>query len=114
MKIIYFLRYVETREHPLLRGSSAEIFYFPKENIAMSKLKDVGEYELNINKEILFEGRKITKDKKPYSTKATISNIKIFEADDEKIKDLIENLKVKDTLQKKIDECAEGLLKQIK
>lgn len=111
MKVVYFSRYVKTKYHPSIRGSSAEIVYFPDEKIAMSKL-DVGEYELNTNKEILTEGKKILKDKKPYSKSATISDIKIFEADAEKIRELTKALKVKDTLQKKIDEDVEELFKK--
>lgn len=98
-------------------GSYADCFYIPDENVVLYRQR-IGtfggkDYSLTDKREILDEARAIEKNEPLGKANIAFSNVKEFEYDDSKIKELISNAESKSELEKKVQSGIEDLLGEV-
>ena len=116
MKVIYFKRKAKSPIH-IHAGSYASIFYIPDEEIILFKeqLGTFGknEYSLTDKAEILEEAKVIAEGRIPDVQAVSFSDIKEFEYESSRLRELIQNARLKTDLETKVKSGIEDLLKQV-
>jgi len=118
MKVIYFKKNARSPFH-IHAGSYYDCFYISDENIVLYKEQQGSfgseNYSFSNRAEILIEEAKIIAEgKTPSLGGVSFSDIKEFEYDSLKLRDLIQNTKLKVELEIKVKSGIEDILKQIK
>jgi hypothetical protein len=112
MKTVYYKRYAGSDFH-VHAFSSAECFYIPNENVVLGieQLGSFGRinYYLTDRAEILEEAKVIEQGKIPLIENITFFNIKKFEVDNSKIRELIIEARLKKELEEKVKLGIESL-----
>jgi len=117
MKVVYFKRNARSPVH-IHASSHASCFYVPDEKIVLY-IEQHGTfggryYSLTDKAEILEEARNITEGNTPNVKNVTFSDIKEFEYESSKLRELMQNIRSKSELQTKVEAGIEDLLKQLK
>jgi len=117
MKVVYFNRNARSPIH-IHAGSYANCFYIPNENLVLCK-EQYGsfggqDYFLTDRTKMLEEARAIAEGRTPSVEGVSFSDIKEFEYDSSRLRELIQNTRLKTELQTKVKSGIEDLLKQIK
>lgn len=114
MKVIYYHRLKKSGFH-IHAFSSTDIFYIPEEEIILYREKQGSfgnqSYSLSKREELLDEARRLMNGDK--IEEVEVSNLKEFECEDEKIKQLIEDARLKFELEKRVRLGIEELLERI-
>lgn len=120
MEILYFVRESEGLDHYLYH---ADCFFIPKENILFVRERcgDDQFYEIIKKDYILEETRSLIGGVDPYENKRgpnvigipDFSNIKRFEYNDEKIREILRDIRNRDNLLEKVESGIEELLKKV-
>lgn len=116
MKVIYFKKNAKSPLH-VHAGSYAICFYIPDENIVLYREQQGSfgseNYSFSSGAEILIQEAKIIAEGKTPSIAGVIfSDIKELEYDSFKLRDLIQNTKLKVELEIKVKSGIEEILKQ--
>ena len=116
MKVIYYNRKARSPFH-IHAGSYASFFYVPDENIILYKeqLGTFGrnEYSLTDRAKILKEAKVIAEGRIPDVQAVSFFDIKEFEYESFKLRELIQNARLKTELETKVKFGIEDLLKQV-
>lgn len=115
VRVYYYHRNARSGFH-IHAYSSADIFYIPDENLILfaERHGTFGgcDYSFTKRRELLDEAKSVIRCSKIEGIE--ISNVKEFEYDSQKIKQLIQDAKLKSKLETKVRSGIEKLLKQIK
>lgn len=116
MRVVYFKRNVRSPVH-IHAGSYASCFYVPDEKVVLYREQHGTfggkDYSLTDRVEILEEARNIAESKTPNVRNVTFSDIKEFEYESSKLRELIRNIRSKSELQTRVEAGIEDLLKQL-
>lgn len=114
MKVIYYRRHVKSGFH-IHAFSSADIFYIPNEEaiLYMEQLGSFGGrvYSFTERKELLDEAKSVMRGSEIEGVE--ISNVKEFEYDRVRIKQLIKDARLKSELETEVHSGIEEILEQI-
>ena len=120
MEIIYYVRQSEGIQ--INDSSYSECFFIPSENIMFARENYNGVTMCNIVRRdfILKEAASIEKGEDPYKDKRdrnsilpTFLDVRRLRCDDEKIKEILKDIKDRDNLQEKVQSEIEELLRKI-